>query len=104
MFKDVIESTNVLLQPNVVRYVEQSTLIHELAHSIGLVDNGVHMASAHKDASHGAHCDNPDCVMFWQNDGSQDAADFAQQKLLTGSSILFDAKCLADVDAITGGP
>ncbi len=104
MFKDVIDSTNVPLAPNVVRYVEQSTLIHELSHSIGLVDNGVHMASAHKDVSHGAHCDNPDCVMFWQNDGSQDAARFAQQKVLTGSSILFDAKCLADVDAITGGP
>jgi hypothetical protein len=103
MFKDVINSTNIVLAPNVVRYVEQSTLIHELAHSIGLVDNGVHMAAAHKDAAHGAHCDNPDCVMFWQNDGSNDAAKFAQQKLLTGSSILFDAKCLADVDALTGG-
>ncbi len=104
MFKDVIDSTNVVLSPNVVRYVEQSTLIHELSHSIGLVDNGVDMASAHKDAAHGAHCDNPDCVMYWQNDGSQGAARFAQQQLLTGSSILFDAKCLADVDALTGGP
>ncbi|HEY5943861.1 MAG TPA: hypothetical protein VIV40_00140 [Kofleriaceae bacterium] len=104
MFKDVIDSTNVVLAPNVVRYVEQSTLIHELAHSIGLVDNGVHMAAAHKDAAHGAHCDNQDCVMFWQNDGSGDAAQFAQQKLLTGSSILFDANCLADVDALSGGP
>jgi hypothetical protein len=104
MFKDVINSTNVPLAPNVVRYVEQSTLIHELAHSIGLVDNGVHMLAAHKDAPHGAHCTNQDCVMFWQNEGSNDAARFAQQKLLTGSSILFDAQCLADVDALTGGP
>ena len=42
--------------------------------------------------------------MFWQNDGSQDAARFAQQRVLTGSSLLFDDQCLADVDAITGGP
>jgi hypothetical protein len=104
MFKDVINSTNVPLAPNVVRYVEQSTLIHELAHSIGLTDNGVAMVAPHKDAQHGAHCNNPDCVMFWQNDGSNDAARFAQQKLLTGSSQLFDAACLADVDALTGGP
>ena len=100
MFKDVIRTTNVIVAPNVVRYVEQSTLIHELAHSIGLTDNGVPMVAAHKDAPHGPHCDNPDCVMYWQNDGSADAARFAQQQLLTGSSILFDAKCLADVDAL----
>lgn len=103
LFKDVINSTNVVVAPNVVRYVEQSTLIHELAHSIGLVDNGVHMVASHKDAPHGAHCNDQNCVMFWQNEGSNDAARFAQQKLLTGSSILFDDQCLADVDAITGG-
>lgn len=104
MFKDVIRSTNIVLAPNVVRYVEQSTLIHELAHSIGLTDNGVPMVSPHKDAEHGAHCTNQDCVMYWQNEGSSDATQFAQQKLLTGSSILFDDGCLADVDALTGGP
>ena len=104
MFKDVIKTTNVVLAPNVVRYVEQSTLVHELAHSIGLVDNGIHMVAPHKDAPHGAHCNDQNCVMFWQNDGSQDAARFAQQKVLTGSSLLFDDQCLADVDAITGGP
>jgi hypothetical protein len=104
MFKDVIRSTNIVLAPNVVRYVEQSTLIHELAHSIGLTGNGVPLATMHKDAEHGPHCDNQDCVMFWQNDGSADATRFAQQKLLTGSSILFDAACLADVDAQTGAP
>ena len=103
MFKDVIRTTNITLAPNVVRYVEQSTLIHELSHSIGLTDNGVPMVAPHKDAPHGAHCNNQDCVMFWQNDGSADAARFAQQRLLTGSSILFDAACLADVDAQTGG-
>jgi len=103
MFKEVINSTNIVVAPNVVRYVEQSTLIHELAHSIGLTDNGVPMVVAHKDAVHGAHCNNQDCVMFWQNDGSGDAARFAQQRLLTGSSILFDANCLADVDAQSGG-
>ena len=100
MFKDVIESTNIVVAPNVVRYVEQSTLIHELSHSIGLTNNGVPMVAPHEDAAHRPHCDNPDCVMFWQNDGSSDATEFAQQKLLTGSSILFDDHCLADVDAL----
>jgi hypothetical protein len=104
MFKDVVRSTGDLTNPNTVRYVEQSTMIHELAHSIGLVDNGVAMAAAHKDTAHGAHCTNPDCVEYWLNEGSSDARAFALRRLLSENTILFDAACLADVDALTGGP
>jgi hypothetical protein len=104
MFKDVIKSTGSTLSPNTARYVEQSTLVHELAHSIGLVDNGVPMVATHKDAAHGAHCNNPDCVMYWLNEGASDASDFALRRLLTGDTVLFDAACLADVDALTSGP
>jgi hypothetical protein len=103
MFKDVIRSTGQLGNPNTVRYVEQSTMIHELAHSIGLVDNGVPMVADHRDTEHGAHCTNPDCVEFWLNEGASEARDFALRRLLTKSSLLFDAACLADVDALTGG-
>jgi hypothetical protein len=104
MFKDVIRGTNVIGLPNVVRYVEQSTLVHELAHAIGLVDNGVPLTSAHADAPHGAHCTNDACVMYWLNEGANDAAAYAQQHVLTNNTILFDAACLADVDALSGGP
>jgi hypothetical protein len=103
MFKDVIRSTNVV-GTNVVRFVEQSTLVHELSHGFGLTDNGVPMVQPHKDAEHGAHCDNDKCVMFYLNEGASDAATFVRDQVLTGSSILFDANCLADADAITGGP
>jgi hypothetical protein len=103
IFKDVIRTTDMILDPNVVRYVEQSTLIHELAHSVGLVDNGVSMLSPHKDSQHGAHCTNPDCIMYWQDDGAADARDFTIRRLLTGSSILFDNACLGDLDARSGG-
>jgi len=104
MFKDVIRSTNDIANPNTVRYVEQSTMIHELAHSIGLVDNGIPMVATHKDAEHGAHCNNPDCVEYWLNEGASDARAFALRRLLSNNTILFDAACLADVDALTGGP
>lgn len=104
MFKDVIKSTSDLTNPNTVRYVEQSTLIHELAHSIGLVDNGVPMVADHKDAPHGPHCTNPDCVEYWLNEGASAARDFAVRRLLSSNTLLFDAACLADVDALTGGP
>lgn len=103
MFKDVIRTTQSLTTPNTERYVEQSTLIHELSHAIGLVDNGIPMVTPHKDAAHGAHCNNPNCVMYWLNEGASDASSFALARILTGSSIIFDNACLADVDALNGG-
>ena len=103
MFKDVIASTGVAAFPNLERFVEQSTLIHELGHSFGLVANGVAAISAHHDADHGAHCTNEQCVMYWLNEGASDMAMFARQYVVSGDSILFDDAGLADVDALTGG-
>jgi hypothetical protein len=99
MFKDVIKSTEGSAIPNIGRYVEQSTLTHELAHGIGLVDNGVPMVADHKDAPHGAHCNDSHCIMYWANEGTSGAVQFAQQNITGGDTILFDAACLADVDA-----
>lgn len=103
MFKDVIAGTGGVV-PNTERYVEQSTLVHELGHAIGLVANGVATTSAHHDTAHGAHCTNDRCVMYYLNEGASDMASFAQQFVTSGSSILFDDACLADLDALTGGP
>jgi hypothetical protein len=102
MFKDVIRSTSSATLPALVRIVEQSTLVHELAHAIGLVDTGVPATSEHVDTPHGAHCTNDRCVMYYLNEGATDAAMFARQVITTGDKILFDAACLADADAANG--
>ncbi len=102
MFKDVIRSTSSPLLPNLARFVEQSTLVHEVAHAIGLVDTGVPATTAHVDTPHGAHCTNDRCVMYYLNEGAADAAMFARQVITTGDRILFDDACLADVDALAG--
>jgi hypothetical protein len=99
MFKDVIAGASAL--PNIDRFVEQSTMIHELGHAIGLVDNGVAMIAPHKDEPHGAHCTNDHCTMFWLNEGASDAAEFARKYVVSGDAILFGPECLADVDALT---
>jgi hypothetical protein len=102
MFKDVVRSSSGL--SNIQRFVEQSTLVHELGHAIGLVNNGVPLASAHQDGSHGAHCTNESCVMYWQNEGASAMAAWATQFVLSNNTILFKPDCLGDVDALTGGP
>jgi len=104
MFKDVIRSTASLANPNAEKFVEQSTLIHELGHAVGLVGLGVVATSAHEDSAHGAHCTNDSCVMYWLNEGASTATQFALQHAITNDSILFGPECLADVDALTGGP
>lgn len=99
MFKPVIASSGLPAFPSVERFVEQSTLVHEIGHAVGLVDNGVSMVANHKDATHGAHCTNTKCVMYWENEGVSATREFAKQLLLTGNVVLFKEDCLADVDA-----
>jgi hypothetical protein len=39
-------------------------LEHEFGHLLGLINQGSAMQQDHLDAGNGAHCDNPDCLMF----------------------------------------
>lgn len=96
IFKDVIKSTTTTAQPLVPKYVEQATLVHEMGHALGLVDNGVPMYTPHKDTEHGAHCSNPDCVMYYSNEGAASMMNFATQALAKLSVVMFDQQCLND--------
>lgn len=99
MFKPVIASTGTGLGGSAMN-VEQSTLVHELGHALGLVNNGVSLTSQHQDTAHGAHCTNTKCTMYWQNEGTANAVAFAQQAFGGGNDILFGSECLADIDAV----
>ena len=79
-----------------VRFVEQSTLVHEIGHAVGLVNNGVPLTSAHHDADHGAHCTNSNCVMYHLNEGARDLIAFIRRVQVTGESVLFGPECIAD--------
>ena len=93
MFKPVIDGTDA------PRFVEQTTLIHELGHAIGLVNNGLSLTAAHHDAEHGAHCTDQDCVMYYLNEGSRDLAGFVRRVVLSQDTVIFGADCLADAAA-----
>ncbi|MFL5784991.1 MAG: hypothetical protein ACJ76H_10300 [Bacteriovoracaceae bacterium] len=95
IFKDTVNSVS---QTDVVKmYVEQSTLIHEMGHGIGLVNNGLPMTTAHEDTAHKPHCSNPDCVMYWQNEGFADLVNFAKSRATNLNPVMFDQACLKDV-------
>lgn len=96
IFKPVVVSTSQLL--TVRTFVEQTTIIHELGHALGLVNNGVQLTSAHHDEPNGAHCTNPDCVMYFQNEGASAMVNFVQQMNMSGSKVVFGAECVSDTE------
>jgi hypothetical protein len=70
---------------------------HELGHLLGLVDLGSPMQANHKDAAHGNHCSNTNCLMYYASE-TTDILGF----LLTGNIPSFDANCMADLHANGG--
>jgi predicted Zn-dependent protease len=100
IFKDVIRETSQESTPFVAEYVEQSTIIHELGHAIGLVNNDIPMVEKHQE--HGHHCSNPDCVMYYSNAGATGLIQHAKKVLASPNpleAVMFDELCLKDTKA-----
>ncbi len=93
--------TDFVYQGQVQIFTEQSVLIHETGHALGLVDNGVPMVSDHQDEEHFGHCSNPHCVMYWANEGGRDLLEFLARQSPSVDSVLFGEECLADVHAFS---
>lgn len=77
--------------------LEATTVEHEFGHLLGLVDNGTPMQTYHKDDAHAQHCNNENCLMYYQVETSDFIAN-----LLPGEVPEFDANCLADLRANGG--
>ena len=83
-------------QPNRID-LETVVMIHEMGHLLGLVDLGSTMQTPHIDNAHGKHCDNEDCLMFWQ---AETGDIFAS--LIGGNIPELDANCISDLQANGG--
>ena len=95
IFKPAI-TDNTFPSDFVRSFTEQSVLIHEAGHAIGLVNNGITPQSAHHDEEHGAHCTNDDCIMYWTHEGAKELIDFIVFKNPSSETILFGQECLND--------
>lgn len=96
IFKQVVQASGLIPSGPVPRFVEQSTIVHELAHAIGFVNNGLPLTTAHHDSAHGAHCSNPNCVMYYLNEGASDLASFISNFQNSQNAVMFDDACLND--------
>ncbi len=94
--KTIIDNSGGLTKPSRTK-LEATVLEHEMGHLLGLVDLGTEMQAPHKDADHGNHCNDRNCLMFYEAE-STDILGF----LLTGNIPALDGNCRADLTANGG--
>ncbi|HWB24151.1 MAG TPA: hypothetical protein VG738_01670 [Chitinophagaceae bacterium] len=76
--------------------VESSVLEHEFGHLLGLVNIGAGMVTPHEDDAHKAHCNNKNCLMYYEIETS----GFLAQ--LTSAVPQLDANCGNDLKSNGG--
>jgi hypothetical protein len=94
--KKIQDNSGNIGQPGRTKLVA-TVVEHELGHLLGLVDLGSPMQTNHKDVSHGNHCNNSNCLMYYASETS-DILGF----LITGNIPSLDANCIADLHANGG--
>jgi hypothetical protein len=70
-----------------------TVLEHEFGHLLGLVNQGSPMQVDHRDPANGAHCNNPDCLMYYNVENSNSGSNSIPQ---------LDANCMEDLKANGG--
>ncbi|RZA26805.1 MAG: hypothetical protein EOP10_02410 [Proteobacteria bacterium] len=100
IFKPVIaaSSQGALVIP---KFMEQSTLVHEMGHALGFVNHGVPMQGNYQDTEHGAHSTDADCVMYWLNEGASDLQKFVQKLVVEENAVLWGQNVLSDAKALS---
>ena len=94
VFKDVV--TSVGGDAASQRYVEQATVVHEVGHAVGLVNNGLPATSAHEDAAHRGHTTNTNGVMYFAVASSENILTTLAGVITGGQLNLFESESLSD--------
>lgn len=98
IFEETIEDfSSGVLSPSQTT-LETVVINHEFGHILGLVNVGSPMQNNHQDTTHGKHCDNDNCLMFWTAETGEGLVN-----MISGGSVPeLDANCIADLQANGG--
>jgi hypothetical protein len=98
IFKDSIDDAeNIFRRPSAEK-IENSVLVHEVGHLLGLVNTVYTSPVDHEDSSHPGHSNNEDSVMYWAIE-STSIANFFDNDLPTE----FDSDDLNDLSGLADG-
>ena len=97
VFKDIVRSVGG--NDTTQKYIEQATVIHEIGHAIGLVNNGVPMSSNHEDTERPHHTINSDGVMYWAVESGTGTLEFVTDLILGNRTSLFGPESLLDAQS-----
>jgi hypothetical protein len=98
IFKPAI-STPIASKIPPPQFVEQLTLIHQLSHAIGFVDNGIPVGDsnkAHVDTDNLHHCTNKQCALSFNNESATGANTYASTYIRSSGAVLIGQECLSD--------
>jgi hypothetical protein len=95
IFKDAI--TQVGGNDTTQKYIEQTTVVHEMGHTIGLVNSGIPMFKDHEDKNHLHHTTNSNGVMYWAVENSNQILSFLTDIIATNKLNLFEKESMDDV-------
>jgi len=98
LFGDSIDDANGLFNRPSSEEVENSVMIHEFGHLLGLVNLVYTSPADHEDADHPGHSNNDDSVMYWAVE-SQSLGAFFSGDLPSE----FDEDDLADMEGMKSG-
>ncbi|NJX16546.1 membrane metalloprotease [Tamlana crocina] len=91
------EFSNSPVEPS--RSASETTVInHEFGHILGLTNLGAPLQSDHEDDEHPKHCDNSDCLMYWEAESGAAVSNMVN----SGSAPQLGPECIADLKANGG--
>ncbi|MBP8792635.1 MAG: membrane metalloprotease [Lutibacter sp.] len=95
IFEESIKKSTNFFFERAELILETSVILHEFCHLLGLVNIGSPMISDHQDDENGYHCNNPKCLMYYQEESFYNRLNKYEIPKL-------DANCLADLRANGG--
>ena len=98
IFEETIKNSTSNFYGPTKEILESSVVLHEFCHLLGLVNVGSPMVTNHQDEANGYHCNNPNCLMYFEEESLYKSGNRFNRYEIPK----LDANCLADLKANGG--